>query len=92
MLFSMVRCPAEIMILFQTLVAMYFEDENLEEGEISYLLAFIKYISLYGDPRGRGIKSTTFSLILAWKLSMISRITEKEIDSEFSEEMFECAL
>ena len=50
LLANMVKCPLEILIMFQTVVGIFFEEDDVGESERSFLIAFLHYLQLYGDP------------------------------------------
>ncbi len=91
-LYNLAWCPLETIISLQFVRAMLSENELLHESEKDYLVSFIHYLSVYGDPRGRGNHSHQFSSILMWKLSMISQYYGKIMDAEFCEEILDAII
>lgn len=69
------------------------KDYHPIEAEKSYLTAMICIFQLYGDPRGRGNIGIPYTLLLSWKLSLLSISEDKKLhDSEFAEEIFDACL
>ena len=91
-LFSLSKCPLEIISVMQLFAGMLFEKENIIESEKEYLMSLIHYFNIVGDPRGRGTYSSNYLLGLAWKSSMIAHYHKKAIDAELCEEILDAAL
>lgn len=60
-LYNLSKCPLEIIVSLQFMRGLIFEDHMLNESEKEYISSFIHYLSIYGDPRGRGNYSHQFS-------------------------------
>ena len=90
-LFSLTKCPLEVISVMQLFAGLLFERENIIESEKEYLMSIIHYFNVTSDPRGRGSYSSNYLLGLAWKSSMIAHYHKKMIDAELCEEILDAA-